>query len=222
MTPDERALALRLADHMYEESRSGLRPSERAIVVAALRAYAALPTPNKQLPRESQKWFKAGAAWALANPMADDGEATKAAQHYAAEAATPTATLPEQPNDAVGRVEGPTESRPYKHFIRLREPRDNEVGCYLFAHPVVPTLPVPDKTLVEEVSTAINRHSRENASNTPDFILAQFMETALVAFETATQQRETWYGRDARPSVPHVGAPPAPLNHGVDLKGAKP
>jgi len=47
----------------------------------------------------------------------------------------------------------------------------------------------------------INKYSMESASNTPDFILAQYMSSCLLAFETATQQRETWYGRDSRPSM---------------------
>jgi len=54
-------------------------------------------------------------------------------------------------------------------------------------------------TFSEELKSVINRHSRENNSNTPDFILAQYLESCLLAFEIATQQRETWYGRDARP-----------------------
>ena len=49
-------------------------------------------------------------------------------------------------------------------------------------------------TFTEELTQVINRHSQENASNTPDFILAQFLTTTLVAWNTATQQRETWYG----------------------------
>ena len=51
-----------------------------------------------------------------------------------------------------------------------------------------------------ELRELINRHSVENHSNTPDFILAQYLVSCLAAFNTATQQRETWYGRDARPS----------------------
>ena len=51
----------------------------------------------------------------------------------------------------------------------------------------------------EELRAVINRHSIENASNTPDFILADYLLACLAAFTTATQQRETWYGRDARP-----------------------
>ena len=52
----------------------------------------------------------------------------------------------------------------------------------------------------EELRSLINKNSMENASNTPDFILAQFMSACLQMFNTAVQQRETWYGRDARPS----------------------
>ena len=51
----------------------------------------------------------------------------------------------------------------------------------------------------EELQHLINRHSQENASNTPDFILAQYLAGCLAAWNQAVQQRETWHGRDARP-----------------------
>ena len=54
----------------------------------------------------------------------------------------------------------------------------------------------------KELQHLLNRHSQENASNTPDFILAQYLVGCLAAFNVATQQRETWYGRDARPGQP--------------------
>ena len=57
-----------------------------------------------------------------------------------------------------------------------------------------------DSALQRDIEAAINRVSRENASNTPDWILAQYLMGCLVAFETATQQREKWYGRDPRPT----------------------
>lgn len=57
----------------------------------------------------------------------------------------------------------------------------------------------PNK-LEQELTKLLNRNSRENDSNTPDFILSQFMLGCLTTFETATQQRESWYGRDPRPS----------------------
>jgi hypothetical protein len=48
--------------------------------------------------------------------------------------------------------------------------------------------------LKDEVRDLLNRHSRENASNTPDFILADYLMSCLEAFEFGVQQRESWYG----------------------------
>lgn len=48
--------------------------------------------------------------------------------------------------------------------------------------------------LKEELQHLLNRHSRENASNTPDFILANFMLAALEAGEKLIAERENWYG----------------------------
>ena len=52
----------------------------------------------------------------------------------------------------------------------------------------------------EELEHLINKHSVESGSNTPDFILAQYLLGCLEVFECAIQQRETWYDRDASPS----------------------
>jgi len=52
----------------------------------------------------------------------------------------------------------------------------------------------------QELTDLINRQSKENESNTPDFILAGYIENCLYSFTEAIQQRETWYGRDPRPS----------------------
>ncbi len=57
-----------------------------------------------------------------------------------------------------------------------------------------------EESFIEELTSLINRHSMEGASNTPDYILAQYMNSCLLAFDTAVQQRETWHGRDPRPS----------------------
>lgn len=54
------------------------------------------------------------------------------------------------------------------------------------------------KNFVSELESLINRCSQENESNTPDFILAEYMASCLLAFNRATQQREEWYGRDAQ------------------------
>lgn len=44
--------------------------------------------------------------------------------------------------------------------------------------------------LRNELRALLNRASRENESNTPDFILAGYLMNCLEAFEDATRQRE--------------------------------
>jgi hypothetical protein len=46
-----------------------------------------------------------------------------------------------------------------------------------------------------ELQSAINRASKENGSNTPDFILAEYLSDCLTAFDKASVAREGWYGR---------------------------
>lgn len=52
------------------------------------------------------------------------------------------------------------------------------------------------KKFLEELQDLINRFSKENENNTPDFILAQYMENCLNAFTKATNERERWYGKN--------------------------
>lgn len=49
-----------------------------------------------------------------------------------------------------------------------------------------------------EIRDLINRYSRENQSNTPDWILANYICMCLEAFENATNAREAWHGREYR------------------------
>jgi len=47
----------------------------------------------------------------------------------------------------------------------------------------------------KELEHLINRHSRENGSDTPDFILAEFLADCLAAWDKNLTRREQWYGR---------------------------
>lgn len=47
----------------------------------------------------------------------------------------------------------------------------------------------------KKIENLINIHSLENGSDTPDFILAQYLIDCLKTFDTALQARENWYGR---------------------------
>ncbi len=51
-----------------------------------------------------------------------------------------------------------------------------------------------DSKLKEELSQLINRHSRENVSDTPDYILAEFLLGCLKAFERSAVVRDRWHG----------------------------
>lgn len=51
-------------------------------------------------------------------------------------------------------------------------------------------------TFRADLEALINRCSAENGSNTPDFILAKYLQSCLEAFDCAVRERETWYGRD--------------------------
>lgn len=46
-----------------------------------------------------------------------------------------------------------------------------------------------------ELAVLINKHSKENGSDTPDFILAKYLLDCLGAFNRAVDTRENWYGR---------------------------
>lgn len=55
-------------------------------------------------------------------------------------------------------------------------------------------------TLDQELTKLLNRYSRENASETPDYILADYMLGCLEAFERAVVERDRWHGGDAKVS----------------------
>jgi len=50
----------------------------------------------------------------------------------------------------------------------------------------------------KELEELINRYSLENGSDTPDFILADYLVMCLETFDKILQLREQWYGRDIK------------------------
>lgn len=47
----------------------------------------------------------------------------------------------------------------------------------------------------EELETLINKHSMESGSDTPDWILAQYIQNSLDTFNKAVRARDRWYNR---------------------------
>jgi len=48
-------------------------------------------------------------------------------------------------------------------------------------------------TFEQELEQLINKYSKENGSNTPDFILAEYLVRCLRAFNVGVKKREDWY-----------------------------
>ena len=56
-----------------------------------------------------------------------------------------------------------------------------------------------EPTFLEELTSLINRYSMENGSNTPDFLLAEFLDCQLRTWDQYVTRRERWYGREESP-----------------------
>ena len=54
--------------------------------------------------------------------------------------------------------------------------------------------------LTKDFATAINKVSAENMSNTPDFILAEYLVQCLGAFDLSVMTRDKWYGVHLEPT----------------------
>lgn len=64
-----------------------------------------------------------------------------------------------------------------------------------------------------ELTELINRHSKENGSNTPDFILAAYLRECLLNFDATISRRDTWHGSGV------LDAHKEPERHETSLKG---
>lgn len=60
--------------------------------------------------------------------------------------------------------------------------------------------------LRKEIAEVINRNSAEHWSDTPDFILAEYLGDCLNAYDKAVNAREKWYGRQPK-MVPYYECP---------------
>lgn len=56
--------------------------------------------------------------------------------------------------------------------------------------------------LRKEIEQAINRVCGENGSNTPDWILGEYLMQCLATFDAAVNAREKFYGREPKPVEP--------------------
>jgi len=60
-----------------------------------------------------------------------------------------------------------------------------------------------------ELEALLNKHSQENASDTPDFILAEYLTGCLLAWNKAARHRDLWHGH--KPYKPRTRRKPRTL-----------
>lgn len=51
-------------------------------------------------------------------------------------------------------------------------------------------------TFEKELEALINKYSIENGSDTPDFLIAEFMSNCLIAYQQVVTKRDKWFGVD--------------------------
>ena len=57
------------------------------------------------------------------------------------------------------------------------------------------------EAFTKELEHLINKYSMENGSNTPDFILAEFLVNTLEALNKSISRRSQWYGPMSNESI---------------------
>ena len=65
-----------------------------------------------------------------------------------------------------------------------------------------PDQPMAQQPFEDNLRDWINTYSKENGSDTPDFILADYLNRALFLLDSVINQREAWYGRNKTKSEP--------------------
>lgn len=74
------------------------------------------------------------------------------------------------------------------------EPEGEPIGVAVPGPVDVHSQEARDSSFERSLESIINQHSRENGSNTPDFILAQFLMGCVRAWDAAVMRRSQWYG----------------------------
>jgi hypothetical protein len=57
-----------------------------------------------------------------------------------------------------------------------------------------------DRDFQKELSSLLNTHSCDNDTNTPDFLLASFLDAVLAVFSSVMEQRDEWQGMEPKPA----------------------
>lgn len=78
--------------------------------------------------------------------------------------------------------------------------------CYLLQEEMykdaldIPPIISERPTFEKALQTLINQYSKENGSNTPDFVLSEYLADCLDVFDKTMAKREIFYGRNIHSS----------------------
>lgn len=70
-----------------------------------------------------------------------------------------------------------------------------------------------ESSLTAQLTTLLDKHDRENVSNTPTNVLAINMVACLIAFEMSVKERDKWYGIKPEPGKTKQSFTEAPNHH---------
>lgn len=70
-----------------------------------------------------------------------------------------------------------------------------------------PTQHERESAFERDLAGVINKHSRENGSNTPDFILAAYLVDCLQNFDRIMLWRQKWYSPEGVPAAERINGP---------------
>lgn len=74
-----------------------------------------------------------------------------------------------------------------------------------------------ESDLTRELTNTLNAYSAENDSETPDFILAQYLIGCLKVFNDATVAREKWYRRPVKRDTIAINMGSGPWGYTVQI-----
>lgn len=83
------------------------------------------------------------------------------------------------------------------HLHKIQEPlfKVNSQPSDISEEPIPAKATEGPKTFIGDLEAVINKYSKESGSDTPDFILASYMNQCFQAFDDAVNARNVWYGK---------------------------
>ena len=67
--------------------------------------------------------------------------------------------------------------------------------------PATQAAPSRKVTFREALTQLLNQYSKENSSNTPDYLLANFLIGCMDVFDLTVRRRDEWFGRENKIST---------------------